>query len=82
MLIYQRRQDRQPIVLTQENLINAGTINGTVYAKWGHVILAGIGTYDVNVVAGTMRLIALSNLNIKPTILFPPAKDVYLVEVE
>ena len=80
MLIYQRRQDRRPVVMIQENVIGAGTIRGTVYAKWGHVILAGIGTYDARVVAGTMRLIALSNLNISPSTLFPPARDVFLVE--
>jgi hypothetical protein len=80
MMIYQRRQDRRPVVLIQENLLGAGTIKGTVYAKWGHVILAGIGTYDARFVAGTMRLIALSTLNINPTTLFPPARDVYLVE--
>src|SRR5262249_6041312 len=80
MMIYQRRQDRRPIVMIQENLVGPGTIQGTVYAKWGHVLLAGMGTYDARFVAGTMRLVALATLNINPSTLFPPARDVYLVE--
>ena len=59
MMIYQRRQDRRPVVLIQENLLGPGTIGGTVSAKWEHVILAGIGTYDARIVAGTMRLIVV-----------------------
>ena len=74
------RQDRRPVVLIQENLLGPGTIRGAIYAKWGHVILAGIGTYDARFVAGTMRIVAVSNLTISPSTLFPPAQDVFLVE--
>jgi Flp pilus assembly protein TadG len=80
LLIYQRRQDRRPVMLVQESIINTGTINGAIYAKWGHVVLAGLGTYDARIVAGTMRLVAVLNLTISPSTLFPPAKDVFLVE--
>ena len=61
-------------------MIGAGTLQGLVYAKWGHVILAGIGTYDARFVAGTMRIIALLDLNIYPSKFLAAAKDVYLVE--
>jgi len=80
MLIYQRRLDRRPIVLVQENLIGAGQLQGTVYSKWGHVVLAGKGTYDARFVVGTLRIIALLDLQIRPSSLLPPANDVYLVE--
>jgi hypothetical protein len=80
MLLYQRRNDRRPILLIQENVLGAGQMQGTVYAKWGHVILAGKGEYDARFVAGTMRIIALLDMSIRPTVLLPPARDVYLVE--
>jgi hypothetical protein len=80
LFLYQRRLDRRPIILVQENLIGAGQLRGTMYSKWGHVILAGKGTYDARFVVGTMRLIALLDMQIRPSILLPPAQDVYLVE--
>ena len=80
MMIYQRRQDRRAIILVQENLIAGGTLQGTVYAKWGHVILAGRGEYTARFAAGTMRLIALLDMSINPSNPFPPARDVFLVE--
>ncbi len=80
MMLFQRRLDRRPVVFVQENLLGAGTLEGTVYARWGHVILAGKGDYDARVVAGTMRIIALLDCNLSPTELLPPAEDVYLVE--
>jgi Flp pilus assembly protein TadG len=80
MMLFQRRQDRRPVVFVQENLLNAGTLQGTVYAKWGHIILAGIGNYDARFVGGTMRLIALVDMSINPSNPFPPARDVFLVE--
>ncbi len=80
MLIYQRRHDRRPIVLVQENILGAGTFQGTVYSKWGHVILAGKGNYDARFVAGTMRIVALLDCKIAPTAKLPAAQDVFLVE--
>jgi hypothetical protein len=80
LLIYQRRLDRRPIILVQENLLGAGQLRGTVYSKWGHLILAGKGSYDARFVVGTMRLIALLDMQIQPSVLLPPAQDVYLVE--
>jgi hypothetical protein len=80
MTLFQRRQDRRPVVFVQENLLSGGTLQGTIYAKWGHVIVAGIGTYDARFVAGTMRLIALLDLTINPSNPFPAAQDVFLVE--
>jgi hypothetical protein len=80
LFLYQRRLDRRPIIFVQENLIGAGQLRGTLYSKWGHVILAGKGTYDARFVVGTMRLVALLDMQIRPSTLLPPAEDVFLVE--
>ncbi|MFI4876684.1 MAG: pilus assembly protein TadG-related protein [Blastopirellula sp. JB062] len=80
MMIYQRRHDRRPIVLVQENLLGPGTISGTLYTKWGHLLLAGKGTFDARLVAGTLRILALLDVRIAPSWKLDPAFDVYLVE--
>jgi len=80
MLIYQRRHDRRPIVLLQENLLGPGQMTGTVYSKWGHLVLAGQGSYDARFVVGTLRFFALVDMQVSPSNLLPPAEDVFLVE--
>jgi hypothetical protein len=80
MLLYQRRHDRRPIVLVQENLLGPGVVKGTIYSKWGHVILAGKGPCEARFVAGTMRIVALLDMQIRPEELLTPGQDVYLVE--
>jgi hypothetical protein len=80
MLLYQRRHDRRPIVLVQENLLDPGLFAGTVYAKWGHVILAGRGTYNARFVCGTMRVLSVTGCRIDPDELLPPVREVFLVE--
>ncbi|QDU31650.1 hypothetical protein ETAA8_68100 [Anatilimnocola aggregata] len=80
MLVYQRRHDRRPIAIIQENILGAGAIRGAVYSKWGHTILVGKGDLDLRFVSGTMRIVALLDLDIDPTVTLPAAEDVYLVE--
>jgi hypothetical protein len=80
MMFYQRRAYRNPLVIIQEQLIGGGTLQGTVYAKWAQVLLAGMGTYNARIAAGTMRIVALADITISPTSLFPAATDVYVVE--
>lgn len=81
MLIYQARTDRRPIVLVQEGLLLPGTFKGTVYSKWGHVILVGANAdLDARFVVGTMRIVTVLNTRISPKIPLPPAYDVYLKE--
>ena len=77
---YQRRKDRRPMVFVQENLLGNGSLAGNIYSKWGHVILAGKGTFDARFVVGTLRIIALLDMDIRPTVDLPPATDVYLAE--
>lgn len=77
---YQRRHDRRPMVFVQEDLLGNGMLAGNIYSKWGHVILAGKGMFDARFVVGTMRLIALLDIEIEPSITLPPAHDVYLAE--
>jgi hypothetical protein len=80
MVIYQRRHDRRPIVIAHQNLVGSGEFSGAVYAKWGHVVFVGNGTYDARFVCGTMRVLTLFNSTLAPSQLFPPARDVLLVE--
>lgn len=81
MLIYQSRQDRRPIVLVQEGLLSPGAFRGTVYSKWGHLILVGANAdLDARFVVGTMRIVTVLNMKISPSIPLPPAYDIYLME--
>jgi hypothetical protein len=78
--IFQRRFDRRPIILVQQQLIGGGTFTGSIYAKWAHVMLVGEGTFNVNVAAGTMRVVELLACTIAPPSLLPPVQEVFLVE--
>lgn len=80
VLIYQRRIDRRPIVLADQSLLLAGTLSGTIYAKYAQVVFACNGTFDMRFVCGSMRFANLLQTTIAPTQLLPPAQDVYLVE--
>lgn len=80
LVIYQARHDRRPVVVAHSGLLGASSFSGTVYAKYGHVILAGNGTYNARFVAGTMRVVTVANTTINPAQLLPPAQDVFLVE--
>lgn len=80
VMLFQRRYDRRPIVLIQQQLLWSNSFAGAVYAKWGHVMLVGEGTFNASYVAGTMRVVTLLDCTLSPTALLPPAEDVFLVE--
>ena len=80
VLIYQRRTDRRPIVLADQSLLLAGSLSGTTYAKYGQVVFACNGTFNMRFVSGSLRFANLLQTTIAPTQLLPPAQDVYLVE--
>lgn len=81
MLIYQRRIDRRPIILSGLKLLGGGALSGTIYAKWGHIIfLGGLGTYDLKFVCGTMRVITVGDTILAPIKKFAAARDVYLIQ--
>lgn len=81
MWIYQRRQDPRPIVITHQGLLGAATLQGAIYAKWGHISLIGaLSHYDISFVAGTVRFVTALGMTVSPSTLLAPAKDVYLVE--
>lgn len=80
MFIYQRRQDRRPIVLVAEQLIGSASLSGTIYAKWGQLVFAGHGTYAIRFAVATARIVNATALSFNPPELFPPARDVSLVE--
>jgi hypothetical protein len=60
--------------------VGSGGFSGAVYAKWGHVVFVGNGVYDARFVCGTMRVLTLFDSTLAPSRLFPPARDVLLVE--
>jgi Flp pilus assembly protein TadG len=80
MLIYQRRKDFRPIVIANQQLLGGSIISGRIYSKWGHVLFAGSGNYDVSIVAGTVRLVTILNMTLNPTNRLAAAQDVFLVE--
>jgi hypothetical protein len=80
IVIYQRRHDRRPIALIHQSLLGAGELSGAIYAKWGHLIFVGNGAYDLRFVCGTLRILTLFNTTLEPSRLFPPARDVLLVQ--
>jgi hypothetical protein len=80
MLLYQRRTSRRPVVVASLLGSGAEDVRGTLYSKWGHVVLASYGETNSRIVAGTVRLVAVFGLTINPTSLLPPAQDVFLLE--
>jgi len=80
MLMYQRRKDRRPILVLNVALLGPQQFSGNVYAKWGNIILAGMGTYRSAFAVGGMRILDVIDCRIEPTNPLPPAYDVYLVE--
>jgi hypothetical protein len=80
MLIYQRRDDRRPIVIVKQSLIGSASMAGTIYAKWGHLLLTCNGTLETRIAVGSLRFANVLQCTIAPGTLMPPAKDVYLVE--
>jgi Flp pilus assembly protein TadG len=80
MLLMQRRQDRRPIVFLRQSLLGDVNVAGNVYAKWGHVVLAGNGTYRSAFVCGSLRVLDLLNCQISPANPLPAATDVFLLE--
>lgn len=81
MLVYQRRLDRRPIVIEAQQLVGSGDISGTIYSKWGHVLfVGGNGSYNLRFAAGTFRAVTVTTTTLAPLELFPPARDVLLLE--
>ena len=80
LMIYQRRQDRRPILILNIDLLLGSDFAGNVYAKWGHVVLAGVGTYRSAFCAGSLRILDVVDCRIEPLQYLPAAKEVFLVE--
>lgn len=80
MLLFQRRADRRILVIARDTLLSNGSFSGTIYAKWGDAIFAGMGTVDARFVVGSLRIVNVLECTIAPTSLLPPARDVYLVQ--
>jgi Flp pilus assembly protein TadG len=80
LLIYQRRVDRSPIVLADEQLLLAGTMQGNIYGKYAQIVFAANGTFNMNLVGGSIRFANILQTTLAPSQLLPPAQDVYLVQ--
>ncbi|MGC4005556.1 MAG: pilus assembly protein TadG-related protein [Pirellulales bacterium] len=80
VLIYQRRHDYRPIAIVHQGLLGTAEFSGTLYAKWGHVLMVGNGDYELSIAAGTARLVTVLGMTITPSNSLPAAKDVYLTE--
>jgi len=80
LLIYQRRVDRRPIVLADQQLLLAGTLQGTVYGKYSQIVFAANGSFDMSLVGGSIRFANILQTVLAPTQPLPPAQDVYLVQ--
>jgi len=80
MLFFQRRAGHRIAVIARETLLGNHQFGGTMYAKWGHVIVAGTGTFRNCFVVGSLRFVNVLNCSISPGDLLPPAKDVFLVQ--
>ncbi|QDT34172.1 pilus assembly protein TadG-related protein [Thalassoglobus polymorphus] len=80
MFIFQNRNNRRPMVLVTEQLLGSGTLAGTIYSKWGSVVLVANGTHDLGFVVGSIRIVTALGLRLNPSLKFPPVKEVFLVE--
>jgi hypothetical protein len=80
ILIYQRRNDRRPILIVQQGLLGSSSMSGNVYAKWAHVVLTANGTLHSAIACGSLRVLSVLDLRLDPVDPLPPARDVFLVE--
>jgi len=80
MIIMQRRKDRRPILLVKQSLLGGVNFGGNIYAKWGHVVIAGQGLFRSAVACGSLRILDVLTCEFRPTNPLPPATDVFLVE--
>jgi hypothetical protein len=67
-------------VLADQQLLLAGTLQGTVYGKYAQIVFAANGTFDLCLVGGSIRFANILQTVLAPTQPLPPAQDVYLVE--
>jgi hypothetical protein len=79
-LLFQNRADRRIIVVARDTLLSSGSLSGTIYAKWGHVVFSAMGTFDARFVVGSIRFVNVLDVTLQPSHLLPPAQDVFLVQ--
>ncbi len=80
LLIYQRRTDRRIIVIARDQLLANSTFSGTIYGKWGHLVITGMGTFNSRFVVGSMRFVNVLDCEISPSSLLPAEDDVQIVK--
>lgn len=80
MLIYQRRCDRRPVIVSQQTVLGAMDLRGMIYSKWGNLAVVGNETFQAAFVVGSLRMVVTTRASIDPVDMLPPAFDVALVE--
>jgi hypothetical protein len=79
LLIHTRRFNTNPIVLSSPQ--TAGTLGGTIYAKWGPLTLSGSGVYNLQCVVRSAVWNGPGNLTLTPgNATFLKNSRVYLLE--
>ena len=78
--LFQARNDRRPIVLVSEQLLGSSSVSGTIYSKWGNVIVVANGRHDLGIVAGSCRIVSALDSVFRPSQTFAPPQEVFLVE--
>jgi hypothetical protein len=76
MLLYQRRANRQAIVIVGGNL----SLSGTIYAPWAPVAIAGGGNYPAQFIAGSLQVSGDSTVTLNYASSAGTANEVFLVE--
>jgi len=79
MVIYQRRLNTQPITINAQGSATA-KMKGTIYAKWADVYFFGPGSYDTQIVAGTIALDSGSGTMLSTSPILGKSPQVFLVE--
>ncbi len=81
LLLFKRRANVSPISIQGANASDA--VQGTLYARWGNLSLAGPGNYQAQFVAGSLAITAPANasdLTIRRGTCLARGAQVYLVE--
>ena len=79
MLFFQRRRNRATVSIGGNS--SQGSLGGTLYAKWSLFNISGQGTYDVQIVCGSLSTTGNGMITIlSGGVIRGSANQLYLVE--
>jgi hypothetical protein len=76
ILLYQRRANMQPVVLSSGSM----SLFGTIYAKWAPLNVAMNGSGAIQLIAGSLSLSGTGTLRLRSSGSFVKAFEIFLVE--